>query len=364
MTSIIESDSSVLRPQVLLAGFFGRGNCGDEALLQCIYEALSDEFEVCIAVDEHGAYPGFWDWYPYNQCKIVHQCNYGIINESKRLAGVIVGGGGLPAAFCAGQALQARIWGIPTALVGTDCMDALNPLKSREALRYIYGIYDLVSPRHANGASALQSLGVSCLHGGDWALRLKTDSANVEHLRGRTFITVRELPANQLLPDYSRSMTHFVRRLRDLGHQPCFLPFCPEDVRFLKEQDIAGLTDVHEEWANPRRMQQIIGTARLLISIGRLHPLIFAANAGTPAVHLKPEQNIVAFPYADKVKAMCEELSIQRFDDAEALFTAMSSGANFKPGAVAHQRCAQRLQETIDQLKQRMLAFASTRVTA
>ena len=47
------------KPQVVLSGFFGRGNCGDEALLQTQYEWLSPHYDVVISVDERGAYDGF-----------------------------------------------------------------------------------------------------------------------------------------------------------------------------------------------------------------------------------------------------------------------------------------------------------------
>lgn len=40
------------KPQVVLSGFFGRGNCGDEALLQAQYEWLSPCYDIVISVDE------------------------------------------------------------------------------------------------------------------------------------------------------------------------------------------------------------------------------------------------------------------------------------------------------------------------
>ena len=60
-------ESQPRRPELVVTGFFARGNCGDEALLQCAFEAFEATHDLIVSVDEHGAYPGFWDWYPYNR---------------------------------------------------------------------------------------------------------------------------------------------------------------------------------------------------------------------------------------------------------------------------------------------------------
>ncbi|WP_398464751.1 hypothetical protein, partial [Tardiphaga sp.] len=69
------SDSPNPPRTLVVVGFYGRGNSGDEAILQCIFEAFQDLFEIRIAVDGHGAYGGFWDWYPYTQSQVIHQTN-------------------------------------------------------------------------------------------------------------------------------------------------------------------------------------------------------------------------------------------------------------------------------------------------
>ena len=108
------------RRSLLIAGFYGRGNCGDEALLQSIYDVFHDDFDLVVSVDEHGAFPGFWDWHPYNRMAIVHQTNLGVFRARPEMAGLIVGGGGLPIGFAANQVLVARSRNVPTALAGIE----------------------------------------------------------------------------------------------------------------------------------------------------------------------------------------------------------------------------------------------------
>ena len=95
------------KKKILLGGFWGRGNCGDEAMLQCQYEFFRDKYEIGILVDEYGAYDQFWNWYPYNLCLPLH--HQGSIDHfcSDAIAALHIGGGGLSAGFLANQALKA-----------------------------------------------------------------------------------------------------------------------------------------------------------------------------------------------------------------------------------------------------------------
>lgn len=79
------------KPLVGVVGFLGRGNAGDEAMFQCIHEAFSPDFDIVAVVDKLGACPGFWDWYPYTHCGLVHVGD--IHHFIQPMAGLIVGGG-------------------------------------------------------------------------------------------------------------------------------------------------------------------------------------------------------------------------------------------------------------------------------
>lgn len=42
------------KPLLGVIGFLGRGNVGDEAIFQCIYEAFQDQFDIVVASTRRG----------------------------------------------------------------------------------------------------------------------------------------------------------------------------------------------------------------------------------------------------------------------------------------------------------------------
>jgi hypothetical protein len=301
--------------RLVLSGFFGRGNAGDEALLQVQYETLHPYFDITISVDERGAYDGFWNWYPYNHCPIIHHGEVAIFGQSD-VVGLHVGGGDLPLGFNGAQVIAAASLGKTLATTGIDSGCALaaakhNPTIARDYLRQM----QVVSVRSQAGYEVVRSLAPHARRGADWAFRLPVDSAP-ETPRGLVLVVLREFPVKmQVGTDYRRCVSRLIAALERLGTPYALLPFCPEDERFLDELESCWGRPREVHWWNPRRLKQLIAQAKLVISVGRLHPLIFAATTGTPAVfsefnpHQQDRQRTVT-----KAKQLCEETGIQRFN--------------------------------------------------
>ena len=272
-----------VRRTLMVAGFLGRGNCGDEAMFQVIYEHFAPQFDIIASVDQHGAYPGFWDWYPYNACRIVHQIDTAVLEHGRGVAGLIVGGGGLGFGFAANQVIAARCFGVPRAFAGTDLPKTAHlqtPVGLRTAADYL-ALFDYVGIRTGSGVERAQTLGLSVDHAADWALGLPHDGAEEEQAAGDIAIVLREYPAAMVPAAYVGTVRGLLDGLTARGWRPFLLPFSPEDERFLAEHGVAELAPVRRCWWNARRMKQVIADAAGLISVGRLHPLIFAASTRT-----------------------------------------------------------------------------------
>lgn len=293
------------RPKVVLSGFFGRGNCGDEALLQAQYEWLSPRYDVVISVDERGAHDGFWNWYPYDRCRIVHQANLAVLAESD-VIGIHVGGGGLPHGFNAAQVVHARSLGKPAFLTGVDARPAPTAAAAA-ALRGYLGLFDLVSVRSAAAFETMSTLAPGCQRGADWALALPTDGNPGEARRAGALVTVREFPLELISRRYLRDLAEVFGVLAEAYGRVTLLPFCPEDERFLDRLPPAARLPREIHWWNPRRMQRLIAEARLVVSLGRLHPLVFAANVGTPAVFAEPLAHDPRWPSCGKARDLAHE---------------------------------------------------------
>ena len=293
------------KPQVVLSGFFGRGNCGDEALLQAQYEWLSPDYDLVISVDERGAYDGFWNWYPYDRCRIVHQGNLAVLAEDD-VIGIHVGGGGLPHGFGAAQVVHACSLGKPAFLTGVDARPASTP-GAAAALEAYLGLFDFVSVRSAAAWQTMQTMVPACHHGADWALALVTDGPADDVSSGAALVTIREFPEDLISSRYREDLARVVGTLADRYEEVVLLPFCPEDERFLERlRPVSGLRrEIH--WWNPRRMQRVIADAALVVSLGRLHPLVFAANVGTPAIFAEPLAGDSRWPACTKARQMAAE---------------------------------------------------------
>jgi len=316
------------RPSLVVGGFLGRGNCGDEAIFQVIHETFAPRFDIVASVDEHGAHRGFWDWYPYTKSKIVHQNNLACVSAQPRVAGMLVGGGGLPCGFVADQVHAARLAGVPTAFAGVDLAlprAVANPAALGDYLR----LFDYVGVRNEGSVRQLAALGLNAEHGADWALRLVNDRSPEFRLAPkRVALVARELPLERIGWGYLDALKRLVDGLRALGAEPFWLPFCPEDERFLRELALDRLAPMERCWWNARRMKQVVGSSGALVSIGRLHPLIFAASTRTPVLSLTPPLGLnEAASIPGKLLLQCAELGIAQAASVDEVLAVFARGA-------------------------------------
>lgn len=300
------------RKRLVLAGFFGRGNAGDEALLQCIFETFSEYYDIVVAVDEFGAYGGFWDWFPYDRSRIMHQCANSIFfEEADSIAGLIVGGGGLPAGFCANLVVAAKVNKIPTFLIGVDLYETGDPI-ARSAVAEYVNLFDLFSYRSECDDSRLLKM-LRCEHflGADWALKLIVDQdSEIVQNSKRAIVVIREYPNGALCDDYFDEIDQIFNVLEKNGFTAVLAPFCPEDMQFLQKFNLAKDREIVELWSNPRRVKQLIGASGLLVSIGRLHPLLFGVDCGVPIVAVCPHVEGWNELLSEKIMRICRDFGI------------------------------------------------------
>jgi hypothetical protein len=322
-----DPSQSAKKRSIMILGFYGRGNCGDEALLQSVYETFKDEYDITISVDETGAYPGWWNWYPYSACHRVHQTN---IAEFQRrdYAAVIVGGGGLKIGFGATQITAAKARGIPTLLTGVDFPLDRGLDYDAAGVRCGLNMFDLISVRTKAGKELFDKHGFSASLSADWAWRLPTDTATeVSADPQRAVVVVREFPIETVDQEYFRSVQTVIAGLRAQGFKPCLAPFCPEDERFARQTAIEPLAPTERQWWNPRRMKQLLVTSGLVVSIGRLHPIIFAADSDVKIAVLKPAiSRGIERVTIGKIETFAAELEIGIFENAPALVDALRAG--------------------------------------
>ena len=149
--------------------------------------------------------------------------------------------------------------------------------------------------------------------------------------------------------DFIAALESLLEGLRKRGFEPFWLPFCPEDERFLGELALVRSAPVERCWWNARRMKQFVATSGALVSVGRLHPLIFAASTRTPAVSLAvPCGAAGAFP---KIHGMSAELGIHEVDTVDKALALFDGGLPPVSNAALLAAAEGRLAEMIKRLK-------------
>jgi hypothetical protein len=340
------------RPALLVAGFFGRGNCGDEALFQVIYEQFSPRYDVIVSLDEHGATEGYWNLYPYDRCLRIHQGN--LADPARSCTGMIVGGGGLPLGFVADQVLAARSAGIPVALAGTDFPESNihSGEAAQAACRDYLDLFDVIAPRSSTAVEQARRTGKSAIHGADWALGLLSDrNEDIRHVANRALVVLREFPMRAVSFRYTQRILGLIDDLRRSGFEPTLLPFCFEDDLFARTLglDLAAPSERH--WWNARRVKQLIASSGLVVSVGRLHPMIFAADARTPVVQVCPplaeDIDQRSFP---KISVMSGELDVDFLPAMESVADYLKNGLSRASGRHQLDAARDRLSDMVARL--------------
>lgn len=319
------------KPKLVLSGFFGRGNTGDESLLQVQYEHFSKDFEVMISVEQHGAFDGFWNWYPYNQCKIIGQEDLTIFGDPD-VVGLHVGGGNLPIGFNASQIVAARAAGKVVQASGVDAGTTYDIAK-RNNPELLMTYLDWTSPwvRSQEGFDNTSQSSSSVKHGADWALGLPSDSC-AETTSENCLLILREFPKWRLTPEIRYELGAAVKAIQERFGTPVLLPFCPEDERFISELETVWGLPCQTHWWNPSRIKQYISQAKMVISVGRLHPMIFAACTRTPAIFC--EWGLTQCGYPDdfyitpKSERVCMETGMQYHTSLRSMADSLRDSKN------------------------------------
>jgi hypothetical protein len=299
----------VSKKSVVLSGFFGRGNLGDEAILQNIYESLSKEFNIIVSVDQYGAYDGFWDWYPYSQLEIIHQNNLERLTD-KDIVGLHVGGGGLPIGFNGGQVAICNVFDKKVLSTGVD-----NPIIQIDSVCNYNNLceqiqrFDLFSVRTQNCFDAISGTSNNVSLGADWAIGLNIEESSDAGFNG-IYVVIRELPIDYLSANVLKKYSQFIKFLTSM-YEVRFLPFCPEDERFLEYLPNVCLHELERQWWNPRKMKEKIYKSQGLVSLGRLHPIIISSELGTPVCGV--DLNDIVGSSVGKIKNNCAELGVDYF---------------------------------------------------
>lgn len=284
--------------RLVISGYYGRGNIGDEAILAGLVAAFrSREPDVRLTVIS--ARPA--DTRAHHGVEAVSHRDLLGIGRAIRAADALLSGGGSllhdqtsqrPVPYYGGTILLARLLGRPAYVHA----QGLGPLRRRHqrwlaalALRAATG----VSLRDERSVALLHELGVrrTAQIVPDPALALLPPALPEPNGRPRLVVSLRDWPeADRWLP----AVTDALRRLGERFEIVLLPMHLPEDIA-LAEQVAAELDDARVKVpADHRDAIETIAGADVVLGM-RLHALILAALAARPFVAVSYDPKVIAF---------------------------------------------------------------------
>ena len=299
---------------VVISGYYGSRNAGDEAMLAAMVEVLSDfNPKVNITVisadpentrQRHGVKAVGWLDLP------------GIFAVLRRADLLISGGGSLLQNVTSRRSLYyylliiwlAQLAGTPVMLYAQG-IGPINGRFARWAMGYIGNRVKMITVRDRGSLGELEALGITrppvrptadpvhAIHQVDREAGrniLRQQGAAVGQ-RPLVCISVREWCGMRRYKEVAAQAADCI--VEELGAQVVFLPMqYPEDVKTAEQVAAMAKNDmvILPEEYNTNELLSIVGNMDLLISI-RLHALIFAGVMGVPMIGLSYDPKVDRF---------------------------------------------------------------------
>ncbi len=299
---------------VVISGYYGYGNSGDEALLSAMLKHLrqvNPELSLCVLSKNPRATEkahGVSSINRYNYCKIK--------KAMKQAKLFISGGGSLLQDVTSSRSLRYYLFLIQTALrVGTRVMlyaNGIGPVlraKNRKVVKETLNKVSAITLREQASMEELASLGVNTetvLVTADPALDIRpADEDSIQKLMQEQGICGEDKLLGISVRPWKNCSETFEKNLAEAigsicekrGLTPVFLPMqYPEDYEI--SQRIVGQlpckAHILPQAVSAQEMIGLISRMELLLA-ERLHSLIYAANAHVPTIGLSYDSKVDAF---------------------------------------------------------------------
>lgn len=323
-----------MKKNLIVRGFFGRGNCGDEAILQTIYDLFSPYFNIVISTELNDANKEAMNvLHPYDKCEVIN-CEVRDRFNPKVTAGYLLGGGGLGLGLGWNQAFIAFRKDVKTIQAGVHleasfvkgekgATESLGELASilecsgdkdklyNMTVAGVLSLFDYLALRNSQSMEFAEKLGIKALYRPDWVFGMKKDTCEeVKQDKKRMLVTIREYPPQ--LQNYD-SLKLWLDKINNyaekLGMYVKYLPFCDKDAETTRKAGIKADDIIDGEYWNPRRVKQWIANSGLMVSMGRFHATVFAISEGTPIINI----DHVMRDYKNKGACLLEDSKLGKF---------------------------------------------------
>lgn len=298
-----------MKKRVLLSGYYGLGNGGDEALLATILQMLPSHVTPVVLSGNPQETALRYGVETYQRK------NFSQVIKALRSCDIFIWGGGsliqdvtsfMSPFYYGGLMILARIMGLKTIAWG----QGIGPLKyfpTRFLARINFSSCAKVSVRDRSSSSLLSNWHIPHILAPDpvWALASQPVAELANLPKPRIAVTLRSHP--QLTPDILANLTHGLRNLQTVTQAfILLLPFQKSHDLEIAETIKSQLND-HSQiicLENPQLLKGAFRDVNMVIGM-RLHSLIMAASEGC---------RCFAISYDPKINRLMEDLHIPGWD--------------------------------------------------
>lgn len=307
--------------RIIINGFFGKGNCGDEAILQTWHDRLSHRFRIVASVDMDVANfsrpPDEVEL--YKKIDVIHNRRFDIFCRED-IKYYIIGGGGLGLGFGVEQWLHAELRQKKKFYLGTIVHDEFfeveNPADSYllEINRLFFKSFEMIAVRDRYSSENLKNrFGVDSIVIPDIAVSMSDEEVEIKSDMKYITVTIRDCGENDMeyLNKWIEKIGAYAARN---SYDIIYLPFDRTDETLMKSMNL----DIRYEnifW-HPKKAKYIISRSEMVFSIGRYHPLIFAISSAVSFYYIDNMKSDYTFRYKngqDKCYQLMEDYGLLDF---------------------------------------------------
>lgn len=300
--------------KILCIGFYGHGNAGDEAVARSIERYFCNpfvnvqlNFSTEMSPEDINRVNKDNPFYKKHNIISIHDLEY-----VKNPDIIIVGGGDLSPLYGMQQIYEAkkskRVNMV--ARIGTSAKDDFLDIRDEgieKLTKTAYKIFDYISVRDKASFETVRSIGVDAHLGADLAMDLIENKDVDIPTEPYSVLVAREVRQEDVNRQIKVAKSVY-EQMSSGGGNVVITPFCEADCSFSERLiEECGVTDICEDrmvmaelWNDPEKLKYFISRSDYVVSVGRLHPLVFAIGSRVPCY-------AVTYPWItgyDKISAM------------------------------------------------------------
>lgn len=290
---------------IIINGFFGKGNCGDEAILHTWYEKLSKEFKIIASVDSNlfEIEGNFNNNDIYQSIDLIQNRRVDIFSTNDILC-FIIGGGGLGLGFGVEQWIHAKKQNKLIYYLGTIVHEEFfdTDLTISAFNKVFFKSFDYIMVRDKISKYNLsRKLKIKSDYFPDIAFGLTPEVCDFALPEKFISVTIRDNGENDL-----ESIKTWLQKIQTFAKNKKFeivyIPFDRTDRNLMESIGIEIKEEYNKIFWHPKKVKYIISKSQMVFSMGRFHPLVFSLSTGVTCYYIKCQKTDYEWRYKNETK--------------------------------------------------------------